>query len=123
MSVQQDRDQWIRDWQEREGRIFANAPTPPPCPSWCTDDKDLQEYSSVDPADEQLFSRTHLRQFGDIVTVTQVETNRAGVVSLLPATIDVDMIADLGTGSEARQLCVRLLEAAVLLDEINGCER
>jgi hypothetical protein len=86
----------------------------PQCPSWC--DGVETRYTSLDP-DGQTFTRHHCCRIDDGVYLSQLERNRANVVTLDEVVIDVEERDGLDAAAALR-LASALLDAASRLNEI-----
>jgi hypothetical protein len=117
---------FIREMKDRDAQMAALHAklTVPPCPDWCTDTMERDEYgSAIDffPGDaECTFMRFHHTTLSDRVQIIQEERNRSGVVTLLNTHIAVEGEGDEIDADGARVLAGQLVAAADKVDEING---
>lgn len=116
-----DMDEREAELQAEEERRWANAPTPPPCPSWCeeTGTESVAYTSASSDPNDQRFYRFHSAKIADKVLITQEESaTEAGDVTLSPVRVTVSVENEDLDAKEARQLARDLLIAADRLDEI-----
>jgi hypothetical protein len=117
----------LDDWREvyaHQVIVEQNAPAVPPCPSWCTS-PDGHDYDCVDGGEvaDLTYFRNHVVMQRPHLLVDATEHNRNGVVTMDAASICVASNRDDLDAEQARAFAAELLEAADLLDRVNGATR
>ena len=116
--------QFLDELEKERQQYEANKPTNlPPCPEWCVlpEGHDIDGHLTGDP---DVYFRDHLSTNDADAWVVQEEQHRGGEVTLgQPAVRSLEIEFYPGVDStRARHAARELLEAADLLDRINGVD-
>ena len=122
MNITDEQRQQLEQRLEEEHRRYeANKPTNlPPCPEWCVlaDGHDIDGMLVAEPG---VYFRDHISKDADAWVIQEEQHRDRAVTALEPVvrTTDLEFLPGVDS-ARARQAARDLLEAADLLDRING---